>query len=357
MNKNVFVALACAAIAAFVACGGETPSPTRPNTTIVRIDIAGPSSVAPGTSAQFTATGRQVDGATRDATSEVNWVSSDRNVLTASSGGRFNGVAAGDARVFANLAGANATKEVVVVPSGTFRLAGLVTEADAVASPIVDATVSVVGGSGSGLSTTTGSDGRYRLYGVGGDVRVRVSKDGYEPFDQPHQVVDHAIVNAQLRLVTPRRDLSGIYTLTVAAADDCRLDLSEQLRVRNYTAAVTMTGNQLDVRLEGAMFAVSKSGRGSGFRGLSEPNGILFTLTAYNADGYFYYNVNYGDMVEQLTDTSFLIVSGRVTAVESASGFGGTLDGAMTVYSGVLSYYPKVAMECKSSNHRITFRR
>jgi hypothetical protein len=357
MKRHHFIAVAFATMAAFLACGGETTSPTVSSSAVVRIDIAGPSSVAPGASAQFTATGRQVDGATRDVTSEVNWVSSNRNILSASSDGRFSGVAAGDARVSASLPGANASKEVVVVPQGTFRLAGLVTEADAAASPIVGATVSIIGGSGDGLSTTTGADGRYRVYGVGGDVRVRVTKDGYEPFEQPYQAVDHAMVNAQLRLLQPRRDLSGIYTLTIAAADDCRLELAEGLRVRNYVAAVTQTGNQLDVRLEGAAFAISKVGRGSSFRGRSEPNTILFTLTPYDATDYFYYTVSYGDIVEQLAELSFLIVSGRVMAVESASGFAGTLDGALTVYRGRLSYFPEIDMECRSSNHRITFRR
>jgi hypothetical protein len=61
--------------------------------------------------------------------------------------------------------------------------------------------------------------------------------------------------------------------------------------------------------------------------------------------------------VEALSPSDFLIVSGSVTATELGSGFAGTLDGAMTVYSGALSYFPKIDMECKSGGHRITFRR
>ena len=177
MNRNVFLALASAAVAALVSCG-ETKSPTRPNTTIVGIEIAGPSSVAHGDSAQFTATGRQADGATKDLTSEVNWRTSNVNILSGGGAGRFSGVAAGDVRIFANFSGTTANKEVVVVPQGTFRIVGLVTEADNPSSPVVGATVSIIGGPGDGLSTTTAEDGRYRLYGIGGDARIRIIRDG-----------------------------------------------------------------------------------------------------------------------------------------------------------------------------------
>ena len=96
---------------------------------------------------------------------------------------------------------------------------------------------------------------------------------------------------------------------------------------------------------------------GNRFRGVSEGNELLFTLTPYNADGYFYYKQFYGDLVEQLPDSTYLIVSGRASAVESTSGFAGTLNGAMTVYSGTLDFYPRTVIECRSGNHRITFRR
>jgi hypothetical protein len=356
MKRNSFLVLACSAMAIFLACSGSK-SPTRPSTTIVGLDVAGPASVAPGASAQFTATGRQVDGGTKDVTSEVHWASSDPRVLSSVNDGRFAGVALGDARVFANLSGTTAGREVVVVPPGTFRIAGLVTEADPQSSPVIGATVSIIGGSGDGLSTTTGGDGRYRLYGVGGDVRIRVTKEGYEPFEQANQVTDHAMVNAELRLLKARRDVSGRYRLTIAAAEGCRLELPEPLRTRNYTATVTMTGNQIDVALEDANFAISGKGQGNQFHGRSEPNALFFTLTRYDDVSYFYYKSYYGDLVEALSPSEFLVVAGKATAFESGSGFAGTLDGAMTVYSGKLSYFPKIDSECKSNSHRIVFSR
>ena len=83
----------------------------------------------------------------------------------------------------------------------------------------------------------------------------------------------------------------------------------------------------MTVRLEGATYALSKTGMGSRFRGRSEPNGLFFTLSPYEAYSYFYYNGPFGDLVEDLLDNTFLVVSGRITAVESASGFTGSSTG------------------------------
>ncbi len=171
---------------------------------------------------------------------------------------------------------------------------------------------------------------------------------------QQYRADDHAILNAQLRLVNARRDLSGVYTLTIAAADDCRLALPEEVRVRNYRALVTLTGNQLDVRLEGATFALAASGEGDRFRGRAEAGELLFMMTGYEAYAYFYYKSNYGDVVEQLTD-GFLVVSGRASVNESS--LSGVLDGALTLLSGSMKFFPTTTATCRSAAHRFTLRR
>ena len=358
----LLVPVAGLAIGGLLACDNQPSTspglrtPTSPGTPLTRLEISGPISVAPGATVQLTATAHRGDGSSQDVTTDALWFSSNTRLLSVSAGGRATGHQIGEVMVSANFGGGRGTRETIVVPRDTFRIVGVVTENEPPLSPVVGATVAVASGVGAGLTTNTGDDGRYKLYGLAGDVELQISKNGYHTHVQQYRADDHAILNAQLRLVNARRDLSGTYTLTVAAADDC-LGLPELLRVRNYTAIVTMTGKQIDVRLEGATFAISKGGMGNRFRGLSEPNELVFTLTPYNADGYFYYKQSYGDLVEQLTDSSYLIVSGRASAVESTAGFAGTLNGAMTVYSGTLDFYPKTVMECRSSSHRITFRR
>lgn len=79
---------------------------------------------------------------------------------------------------------------------------------------MVDATVAVTAGVGAGLTTSTGDDGRYKLHGLAGDVELRISKNGYQTHVQQYRADDHAMLNAQLRLVDRRRDLSGACTFT-----------------------------------------------------------------------------------------------------------------------------------------------
>ena len=212
----------------------------------------------------------------RDVTDEAHWTSSNRNVVSVSSGGLLTGHALGDATVFANVSPMTAAMEVIVVPPGTYRVAGLVTESDDL-SPVRDARVSAISGGVAGPSTTTSQDGRYRLYGVSGDVDFRVTKDGYEPLAQRQTIVDHVVMNARLTLLRPRPDMSGTYTLTIAASDECGFDtVPAELRMRRYTAVVAQRGNRLEVQLEGAAFAVSASGKGSGFSGWIEPDRLVF---------------------------------------------------------------------------------
>jgi Bacterial Ig-like domain (group 2) len=363
MLRNVSLLLVCVAglaIGGLLACDNRPShspglsTPTTPGAAVVRLEIEGPSAVPPGGTVQLTAIARLSDGSSRDITQEAVWASSNRMVLTVSAG-RVTGVQTGEARALVGLGATTANREVIVVPQDTFRIVGLVTEVDGPSSPVIGATVAVASGVGAGLTTSTGDDGRYKLYGLAGDVELQISKNGYHTHVQQYRADHHAILNAQLRLVNARRDLSGAYTLTIAAADDCRFQLPEELRVRNYRALVTLTGNQLDVRLEGATFALAASGQGDKFRGRAEAGELLFMMGGYEAYAYFYYKLNYGDIVEQLTDSSFLVVSGRASVNESS--LSGVLDGAITLLSGTMKYFPQTIATCRSTAHRFTLRR
>ena len=259
--------------------------------------------------------------------------------------------------VSASLASVAGTREVIVVPQNTFRIVGLVTEADAASAPVVGARVGVTAGLGAGLFATTGEDGRYRLYGVAGDVELRITKDGYQQHAQRYQIADHLMVNAQLALLTPRPDVSGTYTLTIAAADECRANMPEEVRLRNYTAVLTQRGSQLEARLQGSTFAVSAAGRGNWFRGRVEPTQVVFNLSRFDSSYYGYYGNAYGDLVEQLAEARYLIVSGLARATASGAGLTGSLDGALTVFTGKLKSFPAIEVACPSTNHRFTLRR
>ena len=363
MTTKTLAILLCSAasvVAAVAACDkseGGSVLPTRPNPAITRLEIRGPGTVAPGGSARWTVVAHLSNATVRDVTAEAHWTSSNRNVVSVASGGLVTGHALGEATVHANVSPMSAAMEVIVVPPGTCRVTGLVTESDD-SSPVRNARVSAISGGVAGPSTTTGDDGRYRLYGVSGDVDFRVTKDGYEPLIQRQTIVDHVVMNARLTLLRQRPDVSGTYTLTIAASDECGLDtVPAELRMRKYTAVVAQRGNRLEIQLEGAAFAVSASGKGSGFAGWIEPDRLVFSLSPFDSLSYSYYRLFYGDIVENLAEARYLVISGEVTAFGSGSEFSGALDGSLEGYRGNIRMYPDREWRCASRGHRFTLRR
>ena len=262
---------------------------------INRLEIIGPSSVAPGQSAQLNAIAHRSDGTTADVTATANWRSSRAAVLSISASGLATGQANGDAVVSVSVPGGrSASREILVLPSGTYRLVGLVGESDSPTSPVVGAQVDVVGGL-PGLSTMTGPDGRYRLYGVPAVAEMRVTKAGYEPAVQRLSLSDHQTQNFTLALSAARVNLAGTYTLTISAPAECLDKLPQEVWTRRYTATVTQSGPVLDVSLSGAAFVLDDTGKGDRFRGRIEPGRVVFTL-AYPD---FYYYRTFPDILEE----------------------------------------------------------
>ena len=122
-----------------LACGDPTSNlPTSPGApTVVSVTLTGPDSIAPGQSVQLNATVRLSDGTVKSpsTTTPMQWFSSNDVIMRVSSTGVATaGQQLGDVRVTV-IHGLGATqrqaiKEFVVVPSGTYRLAGTVTEAE-----------------------------------------------------------------------------------------------------------------------------------------------------------------------------------------------------------------------------------
>jgi hypothetical protein len=120
-------------------------------------------------------------------------------------------------------------KEVIVVPSGTYPTHGDHQRGRSPGAPPWRAGRSRV--AVGKLSTTTGDDGRYRLYGVAGSAQFRVTKNGYELMTRELSVQDHGIQNFELRITNPRIDVAGTYMLTLTVADRSRERSSHKLPV------------------------------------------------------------------------------------------------------------------------------
>ena len=116
------------------------------------------------------------------------------------------------------------------------ELTGLVT--DSALRPIAGARVEIADGLRAGASTTTDSVGTFRLDGTfDTGTRVRASMGGYVAADSAVACPLCTLV-FRLRPERPSIDMTGQYTLTLAADPTCH-DLPGPLVSRNFTATVS----------------------------------------------------------------------------------------------------------------------
>lgn len=340
--------------ATLAACTESSRPPTQPGPAsagpqLASLTLEGPSSIAPGTTARYTVTARDTDGRTADVTSEALWASSASEVVSITSPGVVAALARGDARVNVHYRHLGSQKDVVVLPDGTYRLIGQVTEADTASVPISGVHVEAASGTGETLSTMTGDDGRYGLYGVAGLVDIRFSKDGYRVGETELIVETHTARNVELALERPRAEVAGSYLLTITAAAGCRDKFSEDLRSRRYGVTLTQTGALLEARLSGATFATSRAGRGDHFQGRVEPDGLSFRLTSHVYQYYGY--AQYPDLAERVTNpTGFLIIDGAAHLRQEGSRFEGRLQGAYQFFQWDPAWGGTATIECKGDH-------
>ena len=136
-------------------------------------------------------------------------------------------------------------------PEGTFVLTGTVSEPER--WPIDGARVTVVSGTGAGLSASTNRDGSYTLVGLQGEVTLRVEAERYTTRTERVVVDDDKQFNVELPFSVRPASLAGEYELTLEASPACTA-IPEQFRRRTYSATVSQQGSHFDARLAGATF-------------------------------------------------------------------------------------------------------
>jgi hypothetical protein len=324
---------------------GAVPGKNPPAAVVTRLDIEGPSVVAPNTTAQYKLVSQTSDGTTHDVQT-AGWSSSDAGVLSVTTSGIATARQIGESRIGANSGGLHANLEVLVLPPGTFKVAGAVREAGL---PVPGATVEVVDNP---ATAVTDASGAYRFYGLAGDILVRVAKEGYKPQSTRLTVTANQTVDFALEAVSPAQDLRGTYGLTLTA--DCPAATADG-RTRTYDAHVTQEGPSLTVVLGGARFATSGE-RGNSFTGRVAPNGITFVLSGW--DDYVYSGIYY-NIVEILSDNppKLLTVSGTVFATATETGISGVLVGEIAAQRALGEYANNDGWSCSSHNHQFALLR
>jgi hypothetical protein len=336
---------------------GPTQPTPRPGTNVpqtaavTRVEIAGPTSIEPGGSAQLTANAFKSDGSVENVTSQAQWTSSNAAVLRVESPGVFNALSRGEATINARFGSRSATAQIMVLPAGTFRLTGRISDGSL---PLDGVTLTVIEGTGKGLTNVTDGSGAYALYGVAGRVTLHAKKGGFKNSIEEIDVSRNRELDFEMRFDGERGALTGTYTLQLEATP-C-VSLPENTRKRTYTANVQQHGSRVTVKLDGADFIVS-NGRGDHFAGSVGADGKV-TFAIGDAYYYFYYGYFLGefDLVERI-DSSALLVVGTVNATSTSAGISGVLNGLVALAQGTTVPFTRVTASCVSSSHRFEMRR
>ena len=378
MTRRVFRGMACLSLLA--ACGDSSHSPSSPTSpsrgasvfagTLLSVKIVGPSVVQPGTSTQFTATATFSDGSATDVTSAAVWRTSNASVFVVTAPGLVQSTAVGAGTITISYQNRGAALSLYSLPADTGILSGHVTQSG---FSIDGVKIEVVGGPFAGKTATTSTSGSYTLYGVGGVIQIRASKDGYvavtktvtvAPFTPPGP---NAVLDFELSLVNPLASLAGTYRVTLSASPSCAGRLLPDALVRNYSATIAQDGARLTVTLGDATFAGSSSPTGppaNKFTGQMLPASIQFTVgTTSSFYYYYYYYVTAPGIVEKLVhppvgawgfsqNEYFAVTGSSTTPITSSilsSAFNGTLSIMGTSGTGF-----KTSMSCTASDHRLT---
>ena len=323
--RPAFASLGILIVAASCDRSPTSPLPPPPGGVVAELELQAPGEIPPGASIQLTANAVKADGSVQNVSSLAVWTPQTSDILQISLSGLATGKTRGEEFATVRYAGLSASARILVLPSGTFRLSGVIKEG-AVGVPGV--AVTVISGVGEGLTTTSDVGGVYVLYGVSGTVRIRLRREAYleaihEVSATAHRTADFDIVAAR-----PRTDYRGTYRLTITAAPTCR-SLAESAKLRHYTADVAQDGSRLTVTLKDANFIVV-NGRGNGFTGNVDINDtIRFTI----GDVFPYYDYYYATLfdIAERVDAETVATAGIVSSQGSPALISGRLNGSIVV--------------------------
>ncbi|HYN10422.1 MAG TPA: hypothetical protein VES67_23745 [Vicinamibacterales bacterium] len=288
----------------------------KSNPVLTAISIAGPAEVAPGSVTQFTANGHYADGTTSDITPNVAWSTAGNTNMRHVGAGRFEGLTPGEGRVGATFSGRSASKAVLVLPAGTFKLSGTIRDAS---GGLENVLVQVVSGTGAGQSAKSVFNGVYALYGVAGEVQLRASAPGYTTQDFTVTVNSHGTRDVNLVTAGNTADVSGQWTLTVSTSGACSDSWSSEARLREVGAVVKQQGTRLTITFQNVTLFVYES--------IGRIASDVFSMTLYYDD----YYLDWG-LMQRVSSTEWIGVHGEFTGVASGPVITGTFAGNFHYY-------------------------
>ena len=344
----VYPALLASAAIVFVSCGdnpsGPSPAP--------QLQLMGPSEIEPGEVVQYRLTLRRGDRAVEDVTDRAQWGSSNTDVLALTPTALGTGVKLGESRVNVSYEGRTVSSEVLVLPRGTYRVAGVVREFD---EAVPGVTVTVRSGDASGQTYTSRNDGGYVLYGLKGLVRIGLSKPGYVTAEHEVDVVGHIQHNLSITLDGPSRKFVGRYALTIFAAN-CPSGFPDAATRRTYTADLTHQDLRVNVTLRDGEFFPHmdqfNETRGDRFWGWAASDGRSVWFTIGN-DYYYYYSPGTYGIAERFGDGVLLINAGG-SGRGTSDKLEGTLFGNLKIGGSTSPPFEPISAECSNLRFELT---
>lgn len=314
---------------------------------IIRVEVAG-GPVAPGASTQYSATGHYGDGTSRDVTREAVW-SATPGRLSVTPEGLVTGLSVGTGDVRAVVrrpdnVGVTGVRTIHVVPFGTFRIAGRVTEVGAPTFGLSGARVGVEGEPSVGEDVTN-ELGQFVLYGVPNPATIVASRDGYGTARVRVTPTEHYSVFLELPLEAPRPIVEGRYTFRLTPSQACAG--TPLAAARTYTAVVTQAGPRVNVLLGGATFHRILDR----FSAVVDRGQVVAPIR-YSEE---YYSVYYSfpTVAEIVAPDSYFVPFGTATLHISSTGLAGPFDGALRLSRSVLGG----GTACQAGDHRIEMTR
>jgi hypothetical protein len=325
----------------------------------VRLEISGPSEMAPASTTKFQAMAHLDDGSSHDVTDKVSWASLNTGALTVNGGVVTASPQPGEGQIRVVLHPHIVAHTVIVVPPGTYRLTGVVTESGSNGYGVSGARVDVVSTAGTVGAVTAG--GQYRIYGVAGATRVSVTKAGYEVRELSMNVIAHERLDVELPPSTTRPSVGGSYAVTIAAAEACRDQLPPELMSRRYSATVTQSGPRVTVILDGATFAAGIGRPQNRFSGSVESGDLELQLNDFDEDPSCSFGPTHecyvlGEVLEHITELNYFNPTGKASIPLGAPVLSGALRGTLYARRLNAGKFPPTA-SCTSEAHRIEMRR
>ena len=303
--------------------------PTGPTSGGVRIEIEGPTEIAPGHSVSFRAMSISPAGAREDVTHQAAWEVSAPSVLNVAGPGRVNALDRGESDIMVRFEQTGASARVMVLEPGTYRVAGLVRDRFS----IPGARVTVTSGTGSGLTTLTNAGGGFLLYGVAGAVELTASREGYQTTVRSVTVTSHMTADVAMRPVLDPLRLEGNWTLGIRSSSGCSGMPAEAER-REYPVSIVQSGAALNITLQAKFYygsTVTLTGRV-----LNDT--VTFSLPADPVDGAW--------VTEQLPSGNWLAISGTAQGRPAPNGLAGQLSGGFEYYGA-----PGSRTSCTRDDH------